>query len=91
MRMYLVDNKGNEMLNVKVDVTDKMFIVVPEITNPHFMYMQNRLMNIRKQHMNKYLETKEINETKIMEDMKLELEKEIKRIYDELGIMFYIK
>lgn len=91
MRMYLVDNKGNEMLNVKVDVTDKMFIVVPEITNPHFMYMQNRLMNIRKQHMNKYLETKEINETKIMEDMKLELEKEIKRIYNELGIMFYIK
>ena len=91
MRMYLVDNKGNEMLNVKVDVTDKMFIVVPEITNPHFMYMQNRLMNIRKQHMNKYLETKEINESKIMEDMKLELEKEIKRIYDELGIMFYIK
>ena len=91
MRMYLVDNKGNEMLNVKVDVTDKMFIVVPEITNPHFMYMQNRLMNIRKQHMNKYLETKEINETKIMEDMKLELEKEIKRIYNEQGIMFYIK
>lgn len=91
MRMYLVDNKGNEMLNVKVDVTDKMFIVVPEITNPHFMYMQNRLMNIRKQHMNKYLETKEINESKIMEDMKLELEKEIKRIYNELGIMFYIK
>ena len=91
MRMYLVDNKGNEMLNVKVDVTDKMFIVVPEITNPHFMYMQNRLMNIRKQHMNKYLETKEINESKIMEDMKLELEKEIKRIYDELGIIFYIK
>ena len=91
MRMYLVDNKGNEMLNVRVDVTDKMFTVVPEITNPHFMYMQNRLMNIRKQHMNKYLETKEINESKIMEDMKLELEKEIKRIYNELGIMFYIK
>lgn len=89
--MYLVDNKGNEILNVKVDVTDKMFIVVPEITNPHFMYMQGRLMNIRKHHMNKYLETKEINESKIMEDMKLELEKEIKRIYNDLGIMLYIK
>ena len=89
--MYLVDNKGNEILNIKVDVTDKMFIVVPEIKNPHFMYMQGRLMNIRKQHMNKYLETKEINGSKIMEDMKLELEKEIKRIYNDLGIMLYIK
>lgn len=94
MRIYLVDYKGNEMLNVKVDVNDYMFIVAPEITNENFEYMKPRLMKIRGEFMEEFIIKHGLDEgynNKIMDEMRKELEKEIKNIHKKEGIMFYIK
>ena len=94
MRMYLVDYKGNEMLNVKVDVSEYMFIVAPEITNENFEYMKPRLMKIRGEYMKEFIIKHGLDNTyngKIMDAMRTELEKEIKNIHKTQGIMFYIK
>lgn len=94
MRMYLVDYKGNEMLNVKVDVSEYMFIVAPEITNEKFNYMRPRLMKVRGEYMQEFIIKHGLDNTyngKIMEAMRDELEKEIKNIYKNEGIMYYIQ
>ena len=36
----MVDYKGNEMLNVKVEVNEYLFIVTPEIVNEKFNYLK---------------------------------------------------
>lgn len=92
--MYLVDYKGNEMLNVKVDVNEHLFIVAPEITNEKFNYMRPKLMKVRGGYMQEFIIKHGLDKTyngKIMEAMRDELEKEIKNIYKNEGIMYYIK
>lgn len=92
--MYLVDYKGNEMLNVKVDVNEYLFIVAPEITNEKFNYMIPKLMKVRGGYMKEFIIKHGLDKTyngKIMEAMRDELEKEIKNIYKNEGVMYYIK
>ena len=56
MIIKLIDERHNEVLNIKVDLSDKMYLVAPVIVNHEFDYMRPRLMEARKQHMNQYLE-----------------------------------
>lgn len=93
MVIRLIDGKRNEMLNVKIDLNDKMFIVVPTITNNKFEYMRQRLMNVRKNNMDIYLKEPmnyEMIELKLVKEMKKLLEQEIKHIRETLGINYYI-
>ena len=53
MKIEVVDCKRNPMINVKVELNEHMFIVVPEIVNHKFDYIRYILMNIRKEYMNK--------------------------------------
>lgn len=59
MIIRLLDERHNEVLNVKVDLNDKMYMVVPVIANHEFDYMRPRLMDVRKFHMQQYLENPE--------------------------------
>jgi len=93
MVIRLIDGKRNEMLNIKIDLNDKMFIVVPTITNNKFEYMRQRLMNVRKNNMDIYLKEPmnyEMVELKLVKEMKKLLEQEIKHIQETLGINYYI-
>ena len=93
MVIRLIDVKRNEMLNIKIDLNDKMFIVVPTITNSKFEYMRQRLMNVRKNNMDIYLKEPmnyEMIELKLVKEMKKLLEQEIKHIRETLGINYYI-
>lgn len=93
MVIRLIDVKRNEMLNIKIDLNDKMFIVVPTITNNKFEYMRQRLMNVRKNNMDIYLKEPmnyEMIELKLVKEMKKLLEQEIKHIRETLGINYYI-
>ena len=93
MVIRLIDGKRNEMLNIKIDLNDKMFIVVPTITNNKFEYMRQRLMNVRKNNMDIYLKEPmnyEMIELKLVKEMKTLLEQEIKHIRETLGINYYI-
>lgn len=93
MVIRLIDGKRNEMLNIKIDLNDKMFIVVPTITNNKFEYMRQRLMNVRKNNMDIYLKEPmnyEMVELKLVKEMKKLLEQEIKHIRETLGINYYI-
>ena len=93
MVIRLIDVKRNEMLNIKIDLNDKMFIVVPTITNNKFEYMRQRLMNVRKNNMDIYLKEPmnyEMIELKLVKEMKKLLEHEIKHIRETLGINYYI-
>ena len=56
MIIKMVDERHKEVLNIKVDLSDKMYLVAPVIVNHEFDYMRQRLMDVRKQHMNQYLE-----------------------------------
>ena len=94
MRIYLVDYKGNEVLNIKVDINEYMFIVAPEITNEKFNYMRPRLMNVRKDFMQEFIINHGLDKTynnKVMNAMRVELEKEIKNIHKNEGLMYYKK
>ena len=92
MKIVVVDCKRNEVLKVKVEVSELMFLVVPEIINPKFNYMRYRLMDIRKKFMNMYLQDKSkyaYYEGQIYKEMKEVRIKEMENIYRTEGIMYY--
>ena len=94
MRIEVVDCKRQEVLNVKIELSEHMFIVAPEIINHRFDYMKYRLLNIRKEYMNKYLENKTdyMNlEKQIYDKMKETLITEMENIYRTEGIMYYTR
>ena len=94
MRIEVVDCKRNIMINVKVELSEHMFIVAPEIFNHKFDYIRYILMNIRKEYMNKYLENKAnymILEKQIYNEMKETLITEMENIYRTEGIMYYTR
>jgi hypothetical protein len=94
MKLTMVDYKGNEMLNVKVEVNEYLFVVAPEIVNENFNYLKPRLMNVRADYMQLFLENtglQEKYEYLVYKSMKEVLEKEIKNIYENEGVMFYLK
>ena len=94
MRIEVVDCKRQEVLNVKIELSECMFIVAPEIINHRFDYMKYRLLNIRKEYMNKYLENKAnymILEKQIYDEMKEILITEMENIYSTEGIMYYTR
>ena len=94
MKIIVVDCKRNEMINVKVELSEHMFIVVPEIVNHKFDYMKYKLMDIRKKYMNLYLENKGnymIYEQQIYDEMKETLINEMERLYRTEGVMYYTR
>jgi hypothetical protein len=94
MNINVVDCKRNEVINVKIEVSEQMFIVAPEIINPKFNYMRQRLMDIRKKYMNLYLENTQnymVYENQLYNEMKDMLIKEMENIYRTEGIMYYTR
>ena len=94
MKINVVDCKRNEMINVKVELSDCTFIVVPEIINHKFDYMKYKLMDIRKKYMNLYLENKgqyKVYEQQIYDEMKEVLINEMERLYRTEGVMYYTR
>ena len=94
MKIVVVDCKRNEVLKVKVELSELMFLVVPEIINPKFNYMRYRLMDIRKKFMNMYLQDKSnyaYYEGQIYKEMKEVIIKEMETIYRTEGIMYYTR
>jgi hypothetical protein len=94
MKIIVVDCKRNEMINVKVELSENMFVVVPEIVNHKFDYMKYKLMDIRKKYMNLYLENKGqymIYEQQIYDEMKEVLINEMERLYRTEGVMYYTR
>lgn len=94
MKINVVDCKRNEMINVKVELSENMFVVVPEIVNHKFDYMKYKLMDIRKKYMNLYLENKGqymVYEQQIYDEIKEILINEMERIYKTEGVMYYTR
>ena len=94
MKLAVVDCRKNEVIRVKVELNDKVFVVVPEIVNNKFEYMRYRLMNIRKKYMNLYLEDKlnyKYYEKQIYDEMKEVLISEMEKIHRTEGTMYYTK
>jgi hypothetical protein len=94
MKINVVDCKRNEMINVKIELSEHMFVVVPEIVNHKFDYMKYRLMDIRKKYMDLYLENKgqyKVYEQQIYDEIKETLIKEMERIYKTEGVMYYTR
>lgn len=94
MKINVVDCKRNEMINVKIELSEHMFVVVPEIVNHKFDYMKYRLMDIRKKYMDLYLENKgqyKVYEQQIYDEIKETLIKEMERIYKTEGVMHYTR
>lgn len=92
MRILLVDRKRNEMINVKVEVNRRMFIVAPEIKNDKFNYMHKRLTDIRNKYMEQFIKQQGLNETYdeiIIAEIRDLLEEEAERIHEAEGIMYY--
>lgn len=94
MNINVVDCKRNKVINVKIELSEQMFIVAPEIVNPKFNYMRQRLMDIRKKYMNLYLENTQnymVYENQLYNEMKDMLIKEMENIYRTEGIMYYTR
>jgi hypothetical protein len=92
MNIKVVDCKRNVVITVKIDLTEHMYIVVPEIIDHKFDYMKYRIMNIRKKYMNLYLENKKLYkqyEQELYNDIKEELINEMMYIHKTQGIMYY--
>lgn len=93
MKIRVVDCKNNEVMKVKIEVNKFMFLVVPEVIDPKFNYLRNRLMNIRNKFMNVYVGNDNINyddfEFDIYQRMFDELVTEFENIHRTEGIMYY--
>ena len=99
MRMLLVDNKKNELMNFAVEIDRHMFIYKGLATHEHFVYLENRIMKLRKDHMMSYLNKQEYDnteegykafETKLVNEIREIVEKEIQYYNDSLGIKLYL-
>lgn len=99
MRMYLVDNKKNELMRFKVELSKWMYIVYGLATNENFNYLENRIKNVRKEGMVTYLNYKEYDNTengikdlenKLINDITNIVEDEIHRYNTDLGIQLYL-
>ena len=94
MIIEVVDCKRNKIINVKIELDEHMFIVIPEIVNHKFDYMKYRLMNKRKEYMNEYLKNKSdyMNlEKRIYDEMKEMLITEMEKVYRTEGLMYYTR
>ena len=94
MNIIVVDCKRNKVINVKIELSEQTFIVSPEIVNPKFNYMRQRLMDVRKKYMNLYLENTQnymVYENQLYNEMKDMLIKEMENIYRTEGIMYYTR
>ena len=92
MLIKFMDCNKQEMLTVKVDVNEYIFIVAPEIKNHKFDYLRPRLMDVRSKYMQLFLQNtglcKEYQKI-IYDEMKDVLIAEAERIYRTEGIMYY--
>lgn len=92
MRLRVVDRKGKEVINIKIDITEKMYIVAPDIINDRFEYLRGKLFNIRKKHLKTYLnntdQAKDIEHDLFNEFFDV-LTEEMHTIYEREGIMYY--
>jgi hypothetical protein len=92
MKIKFVDCKNNELINVKVEVNEYMYIVVPEIVDHRFDYIKPRLMDVRGRYMKMFLENTGLckeYEKKIYDEMKDVLITEAENIHRNEGIMYY--
>ena len=92
MVIKVVDNKNKDILQVKIELSENMYIVAPEIFNDKFNYLRYRLLNIRKAYLNLYLDDKDnfkTHELNMYNEMKDMLIEEMERIHDNEGIMYY--
>ena len=76
-----------------------MFIYKGLATHKHFVYLENRIMKLRKDHMTSYLNKQEYDnteegykefETKLVNEIREIVEKEIQYYNDSLGIKLYL-
>ena len=94
LNIKVLDNKKNELIKVKIDLNKNMYIVVPEIVNHRFDYMRPRLMDVRSMYLNMFLENNDMYknyEQAIYNEMKNVLLTEVKNIYENEGIMYYVE
>lgn len=94
MNINVVDCKKKEIINIKIELSENMFIVVPEVLDHKFDYLKYRLMNLRKQYMDKYLLDKSNYKTleiMIYNEMKELLMNEMKNLYKNEGLMYYTR
>lgn len=92
MNIKVLDSKKKKVLQVKIELTENMYIVAPEVFDEKFNYLRYRLLNIRKRYMNLYLENKDnyaLYEKDMYNEMKNMLIKEMERIHKTEGIMYY--
>lgn len=92
MNIKVIDSKKKKVLQVKIELTENMYIVAPEVFDEKFNYLRYRLLNIRKRYINLYLENKDnyaLYEKDMYNEMKNMLIKEMERIYRTEGIMYY--
>lgn len=94
MNINVVDCKKKEVIRVKIELNEYMFVVTPEILDHKFDYLNYRLMNLRKQYMDKYMLDKSnyrVLEQMIYDEMKELLITEMKNIYKAEGLMYYTR
>lgn len=92
MNIKVIDSKKKKVLQVKIELTENMYIVAPEVFDEKFNYLRYRLLNIRKRYINLYLENKDnyaLYEKDMYNEMKNMLIKEMERIHKTEGIMYY--
>lgn len=89
----LVNSKKRVLFKVKVNITSNMFLFIPEVIDSRLTYINNKLLNIRKQLMKEYLDNiSHINGFEniiinITENLLLE---EISKIKENEDIMLYL-
>ena len=92
MLIRFMDCKKQEILTVKVDVSEYVFIVAPEIKNHKFDYLRPRLMDVRAKYMKLFLQNTGLRkeyEKIIYNEMRDVLIAEAERIHRTEGIMYY--
>jgi hypothetical protein len=92
MRIALVDNKRNVMMEVKVEINKFVFIFAPEVKHNKFRFLERKIKNIREKYLELYLNNQgldEQQETIIIDEIRDIMNEEIKRIHITEGIMYY--
>ena len=92
MRIALVDNKRNVMMDVKVEINKFVFIFAPDVKNNKFRVLERKVKNIREKYLELYLNNQGLDEhyeAVIIDEIRDIMDDEIKRIHMTEGLMYY--
>lgn len=90
----VVNNKKQVLLRVKIDITDNMFLFIPEALDNRLSYLNSKILELRKNEITNYIDldnhSKSIFKKSVEDKVRNLIYNEINGLIEKEGIKLYL-